>query len=203
MTSENPEQSKCDRREEDEPSYDKPECVLLFALDRDEFPDHGAGVVVQGYAGADTGAFQADSAAVAQSTVNMIVAGNQGSVFPPFPCVDDLPGIGKIFIGSAGLVFQEDLVPRNFVRDQIIPYGFRFADRLVAALSAGRNKERRRGILVIDLDCLIDAVRQQPGNLIASQKSCPMNDDIVKIPFPRNGLQQRKTGDRIGWRSAL
>ena len=73
--------------------------MLLLGVDCDKLADQRARPVIKGHVAADAGAFEADLAAVSQRSVNVIIAGNEGSVLAALLGIDDGLRVLKILEG--------------------------------------------------------------------------------------------------------
>ena len=135
--------------------------MFFLRVNRDELTDQSTGPVVEGNLAADAGAVKTDSPAIAQGAVYVIVAGDKRGVFTALPGVDDLLRILQVLIGRCRFVFHDDLLFRNSLPEKIAGHSLCFGHGLIASLSAGWDHDRRRGIFLIYLDCLVQAIAQK------------------------------------------
>ena len=87
--------------------------MLRLRMYGNVFADQGAGPVIKGDVAADAGAFQSDFAAVSQCPVDVVVAGDEGGVFPAFPAVDNLLGKPQVLHGGGGVILLDDILFRD------------------------------------------------------------------------------------------
>lgn len=166
--------------------------MLFFCVDGDVFADQRAGPVVEGHVAADAGAFEADVPRAAQGPVDVVVAGDQSSIFPPFPAVQNALGKKEVFHRRGGRAFGQDVLVRDALGEEVALHGFRFRDGLVRSLSAGGNQPGRGRVLPVHLDGLVQPVAQELGHPAAVQQARAVNDDVVKILFPWDDLQKQR-----------
>lgn len=79
--------------------------MFFLTVDGDKFPNQRTWPVVRRNVGADTGTLEADLATIAQSPVNVVVAGHQDRVLATRAGVDQGLGVLQVLQGCEGLVF--------------------------------------------------------------------------------------------------
>ena len=87
--------------------------MLLFRVYGNEFPDQCAGPIVKGHVTADTGTGQMNLSAISKGSVNMVIAGDEGCIFPAFHAIQNLLGVLQVFQCGCGLGFPDDIRFRN------------------------------------------------------------------------------------------
>ena len=126
----------------------------------------------------------------------MIVARHKRHIGVAAPLADYFLGEPEVLSGRLRLVLQDDVILGDPVFHEILCHGFRLGDILVMSLSARRDQDRRRGVLMIDLDCLVNAVCKELRDLFSPQEPCAVDNDVVKVPLARDHLQQQRVSHK-------
>ena len=142
--------------------------------------------------GADAGALHADVGGVAQAAIDVVVAGNQGSLLLTRPAIDDLLAVEQILQCRRRLIFRQDVIGWHALSKQIVLHGCRFADLLVSSLTAAGDHIRFIAALLINFDSPVYPVLKQLGESVPVFQGAAMDDDIVEVHPP--GHRRQKDG---------